>query len=83
MFEDRQRPVGNCEGMDVNIFFPTVESEERAVADRYCANCPARAECLEYAFSFEVGGGFQMPGVWGNTSTEERRAIRKARKLAA
>lgn len=77
------RPLGNCEGLDVNIFFPVREVDERVVADQYCASCPVAAECLEYAFSFEKGGGFLVTGVWGNTTEAERRVIRKERKANA
>lgn len=77
MFEYTERPVGNCEGMDVNIFFPAAESDERGVADRYCADCPVKGECLEYAFSFEKGGGFQVAGVWGFSTFQDRRRLRK------
>ena len=37
-----------------------------------CGECPAQAPCLEFALATN-----QDSGVWGGTSEEERRKLRK------
>lgn len=39
----------------------------------HCRTCPVRAECLEYAL--DIGA----VGIWGGTTTEQRRQIRARR----
>jgi WhiB family redox-sensing transcriptional regulator len=65
-----------CKGMSPEIFFPpqggrAFSAEARAVCDR----CPVRAECLDAG----LGETF---GIWGATSDEDRRDIRRQRRLA-
>ena len=43
------------------------------IARRICADCPVKEPCLEYALVTN-----QDTGVWGGTSEEERRKLRKA-----
>lgn len=66
-----------CEGMDTSIFYPPEKKDGRiyrgttkvlAPAMRVCAKCPARLECLEFAFNHGEHG------VWGGTTYEQRRA---------
>ena len=55
---------------------PIVEAiEQIATAKQVCAECDARVECLEYAISTN-----QDSGIWGGTSEEERRQMRRARQ---
>lgn len=63
---------GLCRGMDTAIFFPT-RGEPLDEARAVCAQCPVRAECLDYALTT-----FQKHGVWGGLSERERRARRMA-----
>lgn len=46
-------------------------------AKRVCAECPVRAECLEYALAHRI-----EHGVWGGCSERERRRLSRARRLA-
>lgn len=62
-----------CAGVDVEIMFPG-RGEDSSRAKRVCAECPVRAECLEFALTH-----FEKFGVWGGLSERERRRIRTAR----
>jgi len=58
-----------CRGIDVELFYATVEPEiERALA--YCARCPVREACLRAAM--ERGETF---GVWGGVPEADRRRV--------
>jgi hypothetical protein len=57
-------------------FFPAV-GDTAADAKRICAGCLVRAECLEYALA-----GCER-GVWGGTSSRDRRRMRAARRIEA
>lgn len=71
-----------CKDEDPELFFPigttgpAAEQIERARA--VCQGCPVRGECLEWALA--TG---QDAGVWGATSEDERRAMRRARRREA
>jgi WhiB family redox-sensing transcriptional regulator len=60
-----------CAGLSPTIFFPS-DSAGVAVARRVCADCPVRDLCLEYALANHIESG-----VWGGTSEEERRRMRR------
>lgn len=68
-----------CKDEDPELFFPigttgpAAEQIERAKA--VCVQCPVRQDCLEWALA--TG---QDAGVWGGTSEEERRAMRRSRR---
>ena len=71
------RKAASCRDTDPDLFFPVgttgpalaqIESA-RAV----CRKCPVQAECLEFALSTN-----QDSGIWGGTSEEERRKLRRA-----
>ncbi len=68
-----------CRDEDPELFFPVgttgpaLEQAERAKS--VCFLCSVRAECLEWALA--TG---QDAGVWGGTSEEERRTLRRARR---
>jgi WhiB family redox-sensing transcriptional regulator len=63
--------------MDPELFFPVGTTgpamAQAEAAKAVCATCPVRPECLEWALA--TG---QDSGVWGGTSEEERRALRRA-----
>jgi WhiB family redox-sensing transcriptional regulator len=67
-------PVGDwiedaaCAAADPEIFF-TAGSESEAKAKKYCAICPVRDECRQYALA--AGEEF---GVWGGLNEDERQA---------
>ena len=70
------RGLSACRDTDPDLFFPVgttgpaVEQIENAKA--VCRSCEAQAECLEYALATN-----QDSGIWGGTSEEERRTLRK------
>ena len=73
---DDWRDVALCRDTDPDLFFPVgttgpaIEQIESAKA--VCQQCEAQAPCLEYALATN-----QDSGVWGGTSEEERRQLRK------
>ena len=76
--QDDWRALGACRHEDPELFFPVVPFGPGLVqADRakaVCARCQVRADCLRFAVET-----VQDYGVWGGTSEEERRALRRAR----
>ena len=74
--QDDWRDVASCRDTDPDLFFPVgttgpaIEQIENAKA--VCNQCEAQTACLEYALSTN-----QDSGVWGGTSEEERRQLRK------
>jgi WhiB family redox-sensing transcriptional regulator len=60
-----------CRGADTEIFYPASHDEE-AEALALCATCPVRAQCLEDALRNR-----ETHGIWGGTTPEERRRIRR------
>ena len=73
---DDWRDLARCRDTDPDLFFPVgttgpaIEQIENAKA--VCRECEAQAPCLEYALATN-----QDSGVWGGTSEEERRQLRK------
>jgi WhiB family transcriptional regulator, redox-sensing transcriptional regulator len=71
------RSLGACLAEDPELFFPLSSSgpggAQIATAKAVCAHCQVRNECLGFAMS--TG---QEHGVWGGTSEEERKALRRA-----
>jgi WhiB family transcriptional regulator, redox-sensing transcriptional regulator len=66
-----------CRGVNPGEFFPS-DGTGVETAQRVCAACPVRAECLEYALVNRI-----EHGVWGGASERERRRIlRRRRDLA-
>jgi WhiB family transcriptional regulator, redox-sensing transcriptional regulator len=69
---------GACRHSDPEIFFPVSRTGpaagQVARAKAVCSRCPVRGECLEFAL--ESG---QDSGVWGGTSEDERRTLRRRR----
>jgi WhiB family transcriptional regulator, redox-sensing transcriptional regulator len=65
-----------CRDADPNLFFPMgttgVAVDEIESAKAVCRSCPVRKRCLEFALVTN-----QEAGVWGGTSEEERRKLRK------
>lgn len=77
---DEWRSYAACRDTNPDLFFPVGTTgpaiEQIAAAKAICDECPAREECLEYALATN-----QDSGIWGGTSEEERRILR--RKLQA
>ena len=61
-----------CLGTGVAPFFPERSGEDASTqAKRVCADCPVKAPCLAYALEHN------MPGVWGGTSGNDRRRMKR------
>ena len=69
---------GACRQSDPELFFPVTTSGPAAgqvnKAKAVCARCPVRVPCLDFAL--DSGQAF---GVWGGTTGEERRLLRRRR----
>ena len=64
-----------CRGHGFEAWFPTDEvGEEADTAQRVCAGCPVRPDCLDYA----LDGGIRH-GLWGGLSSRERASLNRRR----
>jgi WhiB family redox-sensing transcriptional regulator len=65
-----------CRDTDPELFFPVGTTGYALVqvdrAKEVCGQCPVKSECLDYALETN-----QDSGIWGGTSEEERRDIRR------
>ncbi len=70
------REAAACRDSEPEIFFPTGTTgpalEQIANAKAICSTCVVKQACLEYAVTTN-----QDDGVWGGTSEDERRQIRR------
>lgn len=70
------RSAAICRDTDPDLFFPVGTTGYALVqidrAKQVCDECPVKTECLDYALETN-----QDSGIWGGTSEEERRAIRR------
>jgi WhiB family transcriptional regulator, redox-sensing transcriptional regulator len=67
---------GSCNALSPEMFFPT-DSVGVIAAQRVCAGCDVRAQCLDYALSNHL-----THGVWGGTSERQRFRLQRARAAA-
>jgi WhiB family redox-sensing transcriptional regulator len=71
------RTLAACRDTDPDLFFPIGTTgpaiEQIEAAKAVCTRCDAQAACLEFALATN-----QESGVWGGTSEEERRKLRKS-----
>lgn len=80
------RDVAACRDTDPDLFFPVgstgLAAQQIVAAKAVCDVCPAKEPCLQFAIENN-----QDSGVWGGTSEDERRKLRRAwvkdRKAAA
>ncbi|MEZ5235027.1 MAG: WhiB family transcriptional regulator [Acidimicrobiia bacterium] len=74
---DEWRRYSNCRDTSPDLFFPVGTTgpalEQIATAKAVCETCPSIQPCLEFALMTN-----QDTGIWGGTSEEERRKLRKA-----
>ena len=74
--DDEWRDHAACRDTNPDLFFPVgttgpaIEQIDQAKA--VCRECPSQSPCLEFALMTN-----QDSGVWGGTSEEERRKLRK------
>ena len=70
-----------CRDTDPGLFFPVGTTgpaiDQIASAKEVCLSCACRDACLEFALATN-----QDTGVWGGTSEEERRVIRRRLRAA-
>ena len=70
------REVARCKQMDPDLFFPVGTTGPALLqieaAKSVCRTCTVRDECLQYAVDSN-----QEYGVWGGTTEEERRYMRR------
>ena len=65
-----------CLDTDPDLFFPVGTTGHALLqidrAKQVCGECPVNIDCLDYALETN-----QDSGIWGGTSEEERRNIRR------
>lgn len=70
------RTEATCRDTDPELFFPVGTTGQAllqiAKAKSVCCQCPVTVDCLEFALETN-----QDTGIWGGTSEEERRQIRR------
>ena len=73
---DDWRDLALCRDTDPDLFFPVGTTgpaiEQIENAKKVCMTCESRQPCLEFALTTN-----QDSGIWGGTSEEERRKIRR------
>lgn len=74
--QDDWRDYSACRDTDPDLFFPVGTTgpaiEQIETAKAVCRSCDVRRACLEYALVTN-----QDSGIWGGTSEEERRTLRR------
>jgi WhiB family redox-sensing transcriptional regulator len=79
---DGWRSRGACLSADPDLFFPIsmtpASARQITQAMSCCARCPVRAECARYALDHS-----EVQGIWGGTTEDERRKLRRARARSA
>jgi WhiB family redox-sensing transcriptional regulator len=74
---DAWRTSALCRQTDPDLFFPVGTTgsalDHIAAAKAVCEACPVKDPCLRFAIETN-----QDNGVWGGTSEEERRGLRRA-----
>lgn len=74
----------SCRGTDLTLFFGPATGDDREhpldkrdrenEAKWFCAGCPVRTDCLEYALTHN-----EKYGIWGGLDGDERRRFHRAR----
>lgn len=75
--DDDWRTQAACQDTDPDLFFPVGTTgpaiEQIDAAKTVCDSCEAKNPCLDFALATN-----QDSGVWGGTSEDERRKLRRA-----
>ncbi len=70
------RDDATCRDLDPELFFPVGVTgpavDQIDIAKSFCGRCTVRANCLEFAITTN-----QEYGVWGGTTEDERRVLRR------
>ena len=73
----RWRKDAACRDTNPDLFFPVGTTGQALVqieqAKSVCRECPVQTACLDFALATN-----QDSGVWGGTSEDERRKVRRA-----
>jgi WhiB family redox-sensing transcriptional regulator len=73
---DEWRDRAACRDTNPELFFPIgttgLAIDQIDAAKAVCEQCPVQRECLEFALATN-----QEAGVWGGTTEDERRKLRK------
>ncbi len=73
---DDWRDMSACRDTDPDLFFPVGTTgpaiEQIETAKAVCRTCDVQQACLQFALSTN-----QDSGIWGGTSEEERRVLRR------
>lgn len=69
------RQQAACRDQNLNIFFPVGTTGQTEQAKAVCARCPVAEACLEWALNTN-----QDAGIWGGTTEDERRTLRRNRQ---
>ena len=71
------RTLAACRDTAPDLFFPVGSTglavEQIEAAKAVCDQCPVKEPCLQFALETN-----QDSGIWGGTSEEERRRLRRA-----
>jgi WhiB family redox-sensing transcriptional regulator len=74
---DDWREQAACRDTDPDLFFPVGSTgpaiEQIDSAKQVCSTCESMSACLEFALATN-----QESGIWGGTSEEERRRLRRS-----
>lgn len=60
------KEMAKCKGEDVDFFFPEQNCGDGLQIRRYCADCPVRLDCAEYAIVNNIRWGW-----WGGLSQNQ------------
>jgi WhiB family redox-sensing transcriptional regulator len=70
------RNLASCNDFDPDLFFPAGDTGPAAAqieeAKRICNECVVKPECLSFAIESN-----QVNGIWGGTTENERRLVRR------
>jgi WhiB family redox-sensing transcriptional regulator len=73
---------GACLNADPDVFFPIslagASATQIRAARAICAGCRVRSACTDYAVEHS-----EIQGIWGGTTDDERKKLRRSRARAA
>lgn len=67
-----------CIGYPEDVFFPPQGKQSRhnvGLAQKVCAGCPVRVQCLTMALEAERDGALRRHGVYGGLTPKQRAAL--------
>jgi WhiB family transcriptional regulator, redox-sensing transcriptional regulator len=80
--QDDWRSQGACLHADPDVFFPIsvagASTTQVRMARAICAGCPVRSDCVDFAVEHR-----EIQGIWGGTTDEERKKLRRVRARTA